>query len=114
MKILHVNYSEIKGGAAIGVNRLHKALKKQGVNSEMLVVEKSTNDPEIHGPKSSFEELFSQSKSLLKKEGFLVVEHGYDQHRDLVGLAINLNLRVIDSIIDYQKIHAQPIPKYLD
>ena len=52
----------------------------------------------------SFEELFSQSKSLLKKEGFLVVEHGYEQHRDLVGLANNLNLRVIDSIIDYQKI----------
>ena len=51
-----------------------------------------------------FEEIFSQSKSLLKKEGFLVVEHGYDQHRDLVDLATNINLRVIDSIIDYQKI----------
>ena len=51
-----------------------------------------------------FEEIFSQSKSLLKKEGFLVVEHGYDQHRDLVDLATNINLRVIDCIIDYQKI----------
>ena len=51
-----------------------------------------------------YEEIFSQSKSLLKKEGFLVVEHGYDQHRDLVDLATNINLRVIDSIIDYQKI----------
>ena len=51
-----------------------------------------------------FEEIFSQSKSLLKNEGFLIVEHGYDQHRDLVDLATNVNLRVIDSIIDYQKI----------
>ncbi len=67
MKILHVNYSEIKGGAAIGVNRLHKALKKKGVDSEMLVIEKSTNDPEIHGPKSSFEALFSSSKKILSR-----------------------------------------------
>ena len=44
------------------------------------------------------------SQSLLKKEGFLVVEHGYDQLRDLVDLATNVNLRIIDSIIDYQKI----------
>ena len=51
-----------------------------------------------------FEEIFSQSKSLLKKEGFLVVEHGYDQLRDLVDLAANVNLRGIDRIIDYQKI----------
>ena len=51
-----------------------------------------------------FEEIFSQSKSVLKKDGFLIVEHGYDQHRDLVDLATNVNLRVIDSIIDYQKI----------
>ena len=41
---------------------------------------------------------------MLKKDGFLIVEHGYDQHRDLVDLAANINLRVIDSIIDYQKI----------
>ena len=34
----------------------------------------------------------------------VIVEHGYDQHRDLVDLATNVNLRVIDSIIDYQKI----------
>jgi len=67
MKILHVNYSEIKGGAAIGVNRLHKALKKKGIDSEMLVIEKSTNDPEIHGPKSSFEALFSSSKKILSR-----------------------------------------------
>ncbi len=67
MKILHVNYSEIKGGAAIGVNRLHKALIKKGIDSEMLVIEKSTNDPEIHGPKSSFEALFSSSKKILSR-----------------------------------------------
>jgi glycosyltransferase involved in cell wall biosynthesis len=67
MKILHVNYSEINGGAAIGVNRLHKALKKKDINSEMLVIEKSTNDPNIHGPNSSFEELFSSSKKILSR-----------------------------------------------
>ena len=67
MKILHVNYSETKGGAAIGVNRLHKALKKQDIDSEMLVIEKQTNDPNIYGPNTSFEELFASSKKILSR-----------------------------------------------
>ena len=50
MKILHVNYSESSGGAAIAANRLHKALLKNGVASKMLVCEKNTDDPTIIGP----------------------------------------------------------------
>ena len=34
LKMLHVNYSDIKGGTAISVNRLYKALKKK--NSKFL------------------------------------------------------------------------------
>ena len=67
MKILHVNYSELIGGAAIGANRLHKALLKLSINSEMLVVEKSTNEKNVHGPKTSLEELISKSKKILSR-----------------------------------------------
>ena len=48
MKILHINYSELNGGAAIGANRLHQALLKLNINSEMLVVERCTIEPFIH------------------------------------------------------------------
>ena len=33
-KVLHVNYSDMIGGAAIGVNRLHTALLKNGIDSK--------------------------------------------------------------------------------
>jgi len=44
MKILIVNTSDIQGGAARAANRLHKALLAQGIDSQMLVQSKSSND----------------------------------------------------------------------
>ena len=35
MKILHVGYSDILGGAAITMNRLHKAMCDRGIDSEV-------------------------------------------------------------------------------
>ena len=40
MKILHVGYSDILGGAAIAMGRLHKAMLSNGINSEALVLKK--------------------------------------------------------------------------
>lgn len=44
MKILIVNTSDIDGGAARAAYRLHKALLSQGVDSQMLVQTKSSDD----------------------------------------------------------------------
>ena len=55
LKILHVNYSDITGGAAIGVNRLHTALLKNGINSKLLVCDKKSNDNNVIGPTSTLE-----------------------------------------------------------
>jgi len=55
LKILHVNYSDIRGGAAIGVNRLHKALKKKNIKSSILVAEKISANNDVIGPKSTLE-----------------------------------------------------------
>ena len=41
LKILHVSFSDSVGGAAIAMNRLHQALKKSGVDSKVLVVQKA-------------------------------------------------------------------------
>lgn len=54
MKIVILNTAENKGGAAVACNRLHEALVKNGIDSKMLVRQKSTNDPTV------FE--FTQSK----------------------------------------------------
>ena len=37
MNILHINQSDIDGGAAIAGYRLHQGLLEQGVNSKLLV-----------------------------------------------------------------------------
>ncbi|WP_454966424.1 glycosyltransferase family 4 protein [Capnocytophaga leadbetteri] len=44
MKILHVNTTDIEGGAARAAYRLHKALLKNGVESQMLVQKKISDD----------------------------------------------------------------------
>jgi len=53
MKILQVNFSDISGGAARAAHRIHTGLLGQGVDSQMLVQKKESNEPEIITPYSS-------------------------------------------------------------
>ncbi len=48
MKVLLVSTNDRSGGAAIGAYRLHQALQRNGVESEMLVLRKVTADPSAH------------------------------------------------------------------
>lgn len=48
MKILQICNSDLKGGAAIAANRLHKALGNSGVSSFMLVLLKRSDDNSIY------------------------------------------------------------------
>lgn len=66
-KVLHVNYSDMIGGAAIGVNRLHTALLKNGIDSKLLVCDKTTNDTNVIGPTSTLEILVNQFKISLSR-----------------------------------------------
>lgn len=50
MKILLVNNSDIHGGAARAAYRLHRALLDSGVNSQMLVQSKSSDDYTVIDP----------------------------------------------------------------
>ena len=49
MKILHINYSDLRGGAAVALNRLHNGFLKKKINSWLLVNEKISNDKKIIG-----------------------------------------------------------------
>ena len=46
MKILHVNFSDNKGGASISVMRLHKHLLI-GIDSNLLVADKELNENKV-------------------------------------------------------------------
>ena len=60
MKILHLNFSDTNGGAARAAYRLHIALTKNGVQSELLVCEKQKSDKNIIGPKSFLSKFWLQ------------------------------------------------------
>lgn len=49
MNILHINQSDISGGAAIAGYRLHRGLLAQGINSRLLVGKVITNSTQVAG-----------------------------------------------------------------
>lgn len=59
MKILTVNFSDTVGGAARAAYRLHTALLKEGVSSQMLVQKKSTDDHTVIGPLTRLQALLA-------------------------------------------------------
>ena len=44
MKILHINYHQNQGGAAVATNRFLDALNKNNIDSKLLVNEKKNNN----------------------------------------------------------------------
>lgn len=65
MKILIVNTSDIQGGAARAAYRLHKALLAEGVDSQMLVQSKSSDDFTVLGPQSKLQKVMSKVRPSL-------------------------------------------------
>ncbi|MEX0595091.1 MAG: glycosyltransferase, partial [Candidatus Paceibacterota bacterium] len=53
MKVLHINSSDILGGAARAAYRIHKGLLGHGISSKMLVQNKKSNEPKIETPYST-------------------------------------------------------------
>ena len=52
MKVIHLNYSDINGGAARAAYRIHKALRDSGIVSRMSVNVASSGDWTVQGPSS--------------------------------------------------------------
>ncbi|MFT8211614.1 MAG: hypothetical protein ACMZI0_15445 [Symbiopectobacterium sp.] len=48
MKVLHLCYSDLDGGAARAAYRLHIAQRRFGIDSHMLVVNKLSDDDNVH------------------------------------------------------------------
>ena len=47
MKIIHINYSDLQGGASIACNRLHNALINEKIDSNLVVVNKLSNNNSV-------------------------------------------------------------------
>ena len=60
-----VNASDIQGGAARAVYRLHRALLVNGIDTQMLVQTKSSNDYTVIGPKTRIDQVVTKLRPFL-------------------------------------------------
>lgn len=65
IKVWHLNYSDIYGGAARAAYRIHKALLSDGVFSSMHVMRAKSDDPTVYGPSNNFKKAVSLLRSYL-------------------------------------------------
>ena len=65
MKILIVNTSDINGGAARATYRLHKSLLNSGVDSQMLVQDKHSDDYTVIGPGTKIKKAIAKIRPTL-------------------------------------------------
>jgi len=65
MKIIIVNTSDINGGAARAAYRLHQSLLKQGVESQMLVQSKTSDDYGVLAPETKLKKILSKLRPTL-------------------------------------------------
>jgi glycosyltransferase involved in cell wall biosynthesis len=80
LKILHINYDDQKGGAAIAVNRIHESLKQKGVDSKILVAKKSELNEDFIGPKSTIKEIKYKIFEALNRKIFKLEKKNYDSN----------------------------------
>jgi glycosyltransferase involved in cell wall biosynthesis len=67
MKILHLNTYDKAGGAEIATYRIHKGLQKKGIDSNILVLNKKLNDPNIFGYQGKLHNISSKVRAKLNK-----------------------------------------------
>ena len=67
MKIVHLNRSDILGGAARASYRLHSGLTKQGYDSSMFVFHKGSNDPSVRSFSPPVDFLSRVRRALLRE-----------------------------------------------
>lgn len=62
LNVLHLSTADIQGGAARAAYRLHQGLVKQGVNSAMLVQEKTSTDARVFAPNKRSQQILTSTR----------------------------------------------------
>lgn len=65
MKVIHLNYSDISGGAARAAYRIHHALRSNGVDSRMRVSLATAGDWTVDGPRSKAAKFLAKLRPLV-------------------------------------------------
>lgn len=105
IKVLHINNSDLNGGAAKAAYRIHKALLNNGVSSNMLVVNKKSDEYNIiQCSNSSMTRFLDKLRAKLDNE----IKKIYDVKKDIpwsVGLLNNNRIVEFINSSKYDIIH---------
>lgn len=77
MKVLHITYTDA-GGAGIAAMRIHKSLRKYGIESSMLVADKTSLEENVYTAENCFTPSYIPSKNkILRKIKKMARKRGY-------------------------------------
>ena len=105
MKILHVNFSDIGGGAAQAVLRFHKLLINKKVESTMLVCEKKTNYNSIIGPQKTWEVFKINAKKTISRNLKYIFETNNKNTHSMNLIPSGLFKKINEIKPDYVNLH---------
>jgi glycosyltransferase involved in cell wall biosynthesis len=79
---VHINTSDIRGGAAIAAHRLHRALLRNNIDSKMVVMKKDSDEKEVVKTKgNNFEKhILSKIRVLIRK----AILYRYRNRKDII------------------------------
>ncbi|MBK2295525.1 glycosyltransferase family 4 protein [Francisella philomiragia] len=92
MKILIVNYTDIYGGAGRAAYRLHQSLLGAGIDSQMLVMDKKSDDYTVLAPESNLEKLFAFLKPRIEQ---VLIRHKYKNKSQALFSSANISSKNI-------------------
>ncbi|WP_104760920.1 glycosyltransferase [Helicobacter cetorum] len=98
MKILHLNAMMDNGGAARACLRLHEALLKANVESEVLVQERTSDRRLVHSAHSRLGKIFNKLRPYLDKAPILLYPNRTKAPFNLAWLPFSFVLKEIDRI----------------
>ena len=99
MKILIVSSSDILGGAAKAAYRLHCALLEDGINSQMVVMRKETDNVTVFGPESNLDKIKALFSPVLEK---LITDLRYRSKKSMFSTGLIPSRKIIDRINSFK------------
>jgi glycosyltransferase involved in cell wall biosynthesis len=105
MKIVHVNFSDTKGGAAIAVKRIHKLLLKNNINSQIVVSEKNDDMSNVFSLNKTSENIKNTIKTSISRQlRYIFKTENKNTHS--LNVISSKNLALINSLKpDYVNLH---------
>ena len=131
MKVLHITYTDA-GGAGIAATRIHQSLRRQGIDSSMLVAEKTSYDDNVLTAETCFRpsyippknKILRKIKKMARKRGhFLSTEERFNRLVELIPYShktfftsplSSYNLDQHPAVIEADIIHLHWVANFVD